>query len=143
MPSVFTFIPICGASFPTFIQSPALPISPSRNPRFVGQVFRRVRLQESHRAWVVIPDLWGKFSDKETKMYKCSVCVVIPDLWGKFSDGKQTVVLAGIEVVIPDLWGKFSDDTVKAGKEPSKGRNPRFVGQVFRQYLPASVRHLL
>ena len=36
----------------------------SRNPRFVGQVFRLVR--EGLRRWrcVVIPDLWGKSSDK-------------------------------------------------------------------------------
>ena len=64
MPSVFTFIPICGASFPT---------------------------------------INGK-------------------TWYDLSD-----------VVIPDLWGKFSDTDVAFKELCEHGRNPRFVGQVFRR----------
>ena len=35
--------------------------------------------------------------------------VVIPDLWGKFSDALESALKAAGYVVIPDLWGKFSD----------------------------------
>ena len=37
--------------------------------------------------------------------------VVIPDLWGKFSDTEAGRVGECHIVVIPDLWGKFSDDS--------------------------------
>ncbi|EEZ72108.1 hypothetical protein NEICINOT_03505 [Neisseria cinerea ATCC 14685] len=37
----------------------------SRNPRFVGQVFRRSTQSEQPSPLVVIPDLWGKSSDAE------------------------------------------------------------------------------
>ena len=58
---------------------------------------------------VVIPDLWGKFSDALESALKAAGYVVIPDLWGKFSDREVKTARPTTVVVIPDLWGKFSD----------------------------------
>ena len=58
--------------------------------------------------------------------------VVIPDLWGKFSDALESALKAAGYVVIPDLWGKFSDKTKMFNRLKTLSRNPRFVGQVFR-----------
>ena len=59
--------------------------------------------------------------------------VVIPDLWGKFSDALESALKAAGYVVIPDLWGKFSDFDGIDEEVMRLGRNPRFVGQVFRR----------
>ena len=53
---------ICGASLPTPL-SALLMSKIRRNPRFVGQVFRRIQRRLAGVLQVVIPDLWGKSSD--------------------------------------------------------------------------------
>ena len=85
-----------------------------RNPRFVGQVFRRGLPPVPSDDMVVIPDLWGKFSDLRLWSVRLRFRVVIPDLWGKFSD-----------LTMSDIQFNFSS------------RNPRFVGQVFRRITHA------
>ena len=84
---------------------------------------------------VVIPDLWGKSSDKDAPAGVKVQQVVIPDLWGKSSDFEDFIGENGIEVVIPDLWGKSSDLYRGFNRLVSRCRNPRFVGQVFRRFF--------
>ena len=84
---------------------------------------------------VVIPDLWGKSSDKHDDWVIDCLKVVIPDLWGKSSDISFCFFHVFDKVVIPDLWGKSSDTATSRTIPLPYGRNPRFVGQVFRLHL--------
>ena len=53
----------------------------------MGQVFRLETASESANEFsVLIPDLWGKSSDRESGALEKALSVLIPDLWGKSSD---------------------------------------------------------
>ena len=104
---------------------------------------------------VLIPDEWGKSSDKhawqhgdvslslnprwvgqvfrlDPAVFMRNLSVLIPDEWGKSSDTGIVYVRPMREVLIPDEWGKSSDEDVGCKLDDIKSLNPRWVGQVFR-----------
>ena len=53
----------------------------------MGQVFRLiVNEMKMLGGGVLIPDEWGKSSDRQDKHYRAAQKVLIPDEWGKSSD---------------------------------------------------------
>ena len=68
------------------------------NPRFVGQVFRRIAGRPNDPSIrVLIPDTWGKSSDLKPFPFSKKICVLIPDTWGKSSDITCFVVRASLQ----------------------------------------------
>ena len=106
-----------------------------RNPRFVGQVFRLELQMGAVKDSVVIPDLWGKSSDKEAALRAFAATVVIPDLWGKSSDKYGIEKFKEIPSRNPRFVGQVFRRSLSSNTGRCACRNPRFVGQVFRLRL--------
>ena len=83
------------------------------------------------------------FRQQEAQAAVQSHTVLIPDLWGKSSDQNGRVYVSYNTVLIPDLWGKSSDKSCQLLWEITQGLNPRFVGQVFRHCEFVDLFHLL
>ena len=65
------------------------------------------------------------------------MCVLIPDTWGKSSDKFFMLNKEIVVVLIPDTWGKSSDNGASLNCWHVTRLNPRYVGQVFRLIIIA------
>ena len=80
------------------------------NPRFVGQVFRLRLTTDVTQPYCLNPRFVGQvFRLNKQKVAGRILPVLIPDSWGKSSDKYSTNSLIGEQVLIPDSWGKSSD----------------------------------